>query len=315
MKELKKQLSFNLTLLLLASFVFVNCNSDTEDFLEDSSNLTNDLATIDVQKDLSAFNFENFILQNNSFKLQINDTLSLDFEDVEHPAIDDPEEDVVYNTKDSRGSITFDLKGNFYFIYNSDKGTYYGSLHNKESEASNYTEEIRKKELERKGNTNNKRLLNVKGKHNVIEFQSNLGSHELSREEKSKLNNYHEISANNCIEVVKNTSIKEERSELSAKSSDKIKLYVYTYRTAFPNRDINFAKIHTRNSLKHAYKNNKEFYRRVSTYFNASNDGNRIANFPENATGDDEADDALQLLYDWEDYVLQNLRDYKYKFK
>ena len=301
MKELKKQLTTrHLLVILITSFFITSCNSDTEDFLEDSSNLTNDLATINVQKDLSTFNFENFVLQNNSFRLQINDTLSLDFEDVERPTVYDPEEDIVYTTKDEKGNITFDLEGNLYFVYNSDKGIFYGGLHNKKSEASFYTKEITKQEFARNYNRsiNDKKLLETKGKHNVIEFEPYMNLQELSEEERLRLNQ----ASNDYVDTIEIPSINKEESNkvLTKRASNKrIKIYVYTYKRKYSTRSINFAKIHTRNSLRHAYENNTEFYNKISTYFNASYNGNRVVNFPKAST-------PYELLLDWREYTQQN---------
>ena len=301
MKELKKELTTrHLLVILITSFFITSCNSDTEDFLEDSQTSLNESTLLDVRNDLSTFNFENFVLQNNSFKLQINDTLSLDFEDVEHPTIYDPEEDIVYSTKDNKGSIAF-ANGDMYFIYDSDEGTFYGGLHNQAQEALTYRNKIKEEELNliNRGEKNNgRKLLTLEGKHNVIEFSPYVFSTEApsenqlsQRSKKSFCGTKDDIFSENLEKTEENKS-----KRLSSKGNKRINVYVYTYEKAISDRDINFSMIIARESLKSVYRGNSAtFNSKVSTYFGASRNGRRIVNF-------ERGSDSGEFLINWEDY-------------
>jgi hypothetical protein len=261
-------------LLLLVTIFFIGC--DEKDELSSFPEVVNEYQppVLDVNENLSSVNFKNLVLQNESFQLKLNDNLTLTFNDIKKPVIDDPEEDVVYSAADNKGFIALS-DGLMSFIYFDEDYSIKGSLYNNLSEKIEYKEILRgrKKQLSKEGYTlidNHKK--GGDENYSLIEYSNNKKQTKTtpSKKEKSLGCNV----SNDFIKSVKTPSLTRARDS----KKRKIKIKVYTLKK-LSNTDINYAMIHVRNSLKSVFSSTDPFYKKISTYFGAAKDGKKIVPF------------------------------------
>ena len=264
-----------LSLLFCTLFIFLlaACSNDNIE-QETVSKAEQSFSKLDAQTDLSSVNLEDFVLSNKDFDIVLNDTLTLDFRAIHYPLVENLKGDIVYNTEDKKGSVSFDVNNSMYFIYKSENYYFQGFLSNKSSEV----EKDKKMMYERRYSTKKKKeklsLLDT-GKHsfvqyiNLKEYYSEDNKELLTKEDKEEL----------LSDIIKKDKADQARGFVNTSESPPIKLFVYTYGKALSNSDISWAKMHTLNSLKDAYGKGDEFHKKVITFFDDSMDGKKIVHF------------------------------------
>jgi hypothetical protein len=275
-------------LVSLFSLSFYGCRDDDTELTRDPSTSI-EFATLNTVEDLSDFDLEQFIIQNDNIEIVLNKDTRLKFSELNHPVYDDPEADVVYTTKDQRGSITFGVNGTMYFMYddleenpesNANETpwirSYWGRLNNNASEI------IKKKERANQPRNDEGTaytILNTPGKNVFVEYRRL----QVTEEKPNSKSADNHTSCN--VIPTENSQVNDKRNTKLNKASKVIKVKVYTYNKALSNDDINKAKIITRNSLTYGFNTSVT---RIYTYFNMSQNGNRIASFTaNNSSGSD----------------------------
>ncbi|MDG1320568.1 MAG: hypothetical protein P8P28_00920 [Polaribacter sp.] len=120
---------FSAVLSLQCSEEGVILSSDSEIDATDLQVVDTSVPVLDTRKKLSNIDLNNFIQTHQSFRLQVNDTISVLFKDIVIPYEDDSEADIVYSYSNNKAFVTFSNDGVMSFIANSETYTLQGSIY------------------------------------------------------------------------------------------------------------------------------------------------------------------------------------------
>ena len=244
--------------------------------MEDTS-----VPVLDTRKKLSNIDLNNFIQTHQSFRLQVNDTISVLFKDIVRPYEDDLEADIVYNYSNNKAFVTFSNDGVMSFIANSETHTLQGSIYKDIS----VKEKEHQRLLAKKANPDededkvNRIILEDQDSSVLIEYLPKVDISKLYEKNNGELPSDKGKKPRISCKVVKekiNTTQNKNRHE--APSIKFIKIYVYHYQETLSSTDVNYAKIHARNSLTSVFGDNLHSAK-IKTYFNRSNNARYRVNF------------------------------------
>ena len=131
-KNMMKRRFKNL-LMIFSAVLSLQCSeegailsSDSEIDATDVQVVDTSVPVLDTRKKLSNIDLNNFIQTHQSFRLQVNDTISVLFKDIVIPYEDDSEADIVYSYSNNKAFVTFSNDGVMSFIANSETYTLQG---------------------------------------------------------------------------------------------------------------------------------------------------------------------------------------------
>lgn len=297
-----KNRQFKLGLGLILALAFASCTDEETSYQKAVSDATN-YQVLQANDDLSNVNLQSFIDQNDNIEIVLSDDVKLQFTDINHPIIEDPEADVVYVTADGRGLITFGANGTMYFMTTELETTsenapddekwvrsYWGRLN---SDASIIADrKIEFAERRQKEDEPSFITLPTSGKNVFVEYERQKVADETA-------NFVTRIPENHArCYVEQDSSInKNQQPRLNKSHVKPFKIRVYTFNKALSNDDISRAKVVTWNSLTYGFNSNVF---KALTYFSAAHNGNKIASFSGRKSNGD------SLLVDWDNYLNTN---------
>lgn len=262
-----------------------------------------DVPVLDTRENLLSIDLNNFIRTHQSFKLQVNDTISTLFKDVVMPDEEDLEADVVYSYSGDKAFVTFSDDGIMSFITNSETYTLQGSIYNNLSvKQKEYQRLLAKKSKAIQDDDKvNRIILEDQDRSVLIEYIPKLNVNKLYEENNGVLPSDKRTKLSNTCKAVR-TKINYNKNR--RQSVNFIKIFVYHYKETLSSTDVNYAKIHARNSLKSVLGNNLQ-NAKIKTYFGVSTRSKYKLNFKRSG----------ELYDDWRNYCLatgRNLPGYKY---
>ena len=276
-------------------------SSDSEIDPTDVQVVDTSVPVLDTRKKLSNIDLNNFIQTHQSFRLQVNDTISVLFKDIVRPYEDDLEAHIVYNYSNNKAFVTFSNDGVMSFIANSETYTLQGSIYKDISVKEKEHQRLLAKKANPDEDKVNRIILEDQDSSVLIEYLPKVDINKLYEECNGELpsdkGKKHRISCKVVKDKI-NTTKNKNRHVTS------IKIYVYHYQETLSSTDVNYAKIHARNSLKSVFGDNLHSAK-IKTYFNKSKEAKYRVNF----------DRPGELYDDWISYCRstgKTRRGYKY---
>ena len=241
-----------------------------------------------TRKKLSNIDLNNFIQTHQSFRLQVNDTISVLFKDIVIPYEDDSEADIVYSYSNNKAFVTFSNDGVMSFIANSETYTLQGSIYKNISVKEKEHQRLLAKKANADEDKVNRIILEDQDSSVLIEYLPKVDISKLYEENNGELPSDNGKKPRNSCKVVKekiNTTQNKNRHVTF------VNIVVYHYKKTLSTTDVNYAKIHARNSLTSVFGNDLNSAK-IKTYFNRSTKSKYRVNF----------DRPGELYYDWISY-------------
>lgn len=261
-------------IILFSAILCLQCSEEESISLSPEIDAT-DVPVLDTRENLLSIDLNNFIGIHQSFKLQVNDTISVLFKDVVRPREDDPEADIIYSYSDDKAFVTFSNDGIMSFIANSEAYTLQGSIYKNTSvKQKDYQWLLAKRSnVTQDDDKVNRIILEDQDRSVLIEYIPKPNVNKMYEENNGVLPSDKRTKLSNTCEVVRAKI----NSNKNRQSVDFIKIFVYHYQETLSSSDVNYAKIHTRNSLKSVFGDLPSA--KIQTYFNQSTDSNYRVNF------------------------------------
>lgn len=279
---------FSAVLSLQCSEEGVILSSDSEIDATDVQVIDTSVPVLDTRKKLSNIDLNNFIQTHQSFRLQVNDTISVLFKDIVIPYEDDSEADIVYSYFNNKAFVTFSNDGVMSFIANSETYTLQGCIYKNISVKEKEHQRLLAKKANADEDKVNRIILEDQDSSVLIEYLPKVDISKLYEENNGELPSDNGKKPRNSSKVVKekiNTTQNKNRHVTF------VNIVVYHYKKTLSTTDVNYAKIHARKSLTSVFGNDLNSAK-IKTYFNRSTKSKYRVNF----------DRPGELYYDWISY-------------
>lgn len=265
-------------LVVFSLILFSQCTSNDDQVSSEEPVLDTgkEFPVLDTREDLSLLDLKSFVAENRSFKLQVADSITAMFENVIMPEIEG-DEDVVYSYSDDKAYLTFSDDGIMSFIFYGDtfnlKGSIFKNTSIKEKEERKLI--VKKnslaysKDAANKDAANRAIILEKQDNHALIEYIPRQDYNKLYEESNGEFPLSNNNEKERCVVLEKDNSFANDGVAKRSAKVPYVKINVYRYKETFSSYDMNWAKLHARNSLKSVFSSQMDSGK-IKTYFNRS---------------------------------------------